>query len=80
MIDLINSENNVIAIALKYLYDSPDSFIKTFTKFHGSTPLAVRKDSVTIKKIFTIKNKYRFKGMIYSEIWDKKIESFNFVG
>ena len=27
VIDLINSENNVIAITLKYLYDSPDSFI-----------------------------------------------------
>ena len=55
MIDLINSENNVIAIALKYLYDSPDSFIKTFTKFHDSTPLAVRKDNVTMKKFVQLR-------------------------
>lgn len=62
MIDLINSENNVIAITLKYLYDSPDSFIKTFTRFHGSTPLAVRKDNVTMKKFVQLRISIDLKG------------------
>ena len=62
MIDLINSENNVIDIALKYFYDSPDSFIKTFTKFHGSTPLAVRKDNVTMKKFVQLRISIDLKG------------------
>lgn len=31
---------------MKYGYDSPDSFTKAFTRFHGVTPAAVRKDRV----------------------------------
>ena len=62
MIDLINSENNVIAIALKYLYDSPDSFIKTFTRFHGLMLLAVRKDNVTMKKFVQLRISIDLKG------------------
>lgn len=35
------SNEKVIDIALKYSYDSPDSFTKAFTRFHGITPSAV---------------------------------------
>ena len=72
MIDLINSENNVIDIVLKYLYDSPDSFIKTFTKFHGSTPLAVRKDNVTMKKFVQLRISIDLKGWYTLEFGIKK--------
>lgn len=41
--DILNTDQKIIDIALKYGYDSPDSFTKAFTRFHGSTPTAVRK-------------------------------------
>ena len=42
--ELATSEKKVIDIALKYGYDSPDSFTKAFTRFHGVTPSMVQKN------------------------------------
>ena len=42
--DLIRGEK-VIDTALKYGYDSPESFTKAFTRFHGATPAQVKKGS-----------------------------------
>ena len=41
-IDLQTSEEKVIDIALKYGYETPESFSKAFTRFHGATPSQVR--------------------------------------
>lgn len=38
--ELLHTNNKIIDIALKYGYDSPDSFTKAFTRFHGSTPFS----------------------------------------
>ena len=43
--DLMKQEEKVIDIAAKYCYDSPESFTKAFTRFHGVTPMQVRKGS-----------------------------------
>lgn len=37
--ELIRSNQRIIDIAVKYGYDSPDSFTKAFVRFHGVTPL-----------------------------------------
>lgn len=47
--ELASGNGKVIDIALKYGYDSPDSFAKAFTRFHGVTPLRARKEQVTLK-------------------------------
>lgn len=41
--ELVNSDEKVIDIALKYGYDTPESFCKAFTRFHGVSPRAVQK-------------------------------------
>lgn len=43
--ELLSSKTNVkiIDLALKYGYDSPESFTRAFTKFHGVSPIEVRK-------------------------------------
>ena len=40
--ELAKTQAKVIDIALKYGYESPDSFAKAFQKFHGITPSAAR--------------------------------------
>lgn len=40
--ELSSQKVRVIDVALKYGYDSPDSFAKAFYKFHGITPSAAR--------------------------------------
>ncbi len=47
--ELISSDIKVIDLAVKYGYDSPDSFTKAFTRFHGSTPTDVRQGGAMLK-------------------------------
>lgn len=41
--ELFSTDAKVIDVALKYGYDSPESFSRAFTRFHGVSPSAVRK-------------------------------------
>ena len=41
--ELAKGDGKVIDIALKYGYDSPESFTKAFTRFHGVSPTQVKK-------------------------------------
>lgn len=56
--ELVSTDEKIIDIALKYGYDSPDSFTKAFTRFHGVTPTAVRKDGAMIKSFAPLKIKF----------------------
>ncbi|MCP1103528.1 AraC family transcriptional regulator [Aequitasia blattaphilus] len=60
--ELVATDQKIIDIALKYGYDSPDSFTKAFTRFHGTTPTAVRKDGETIKSFVPLKIKFTLDG------------------
>ncbi len=52
---LLASDTKIIDIAVKYGYDSPDSFTKAFTRFHGVTPSMARKKEVTLKSFAPLK-------------------------
>lgn len=41
--ELIQTSDKVIDIALKYGYDTPESFSRAFAKFHGITPTEARR-------------------------------------
>ena len=60
--EIIGTDHTIIDIALKYGYDSLDSFTKAFTRFHGSTPTAVRKDNVMLKSFAPLKIKVHLEG------------------
>jgi len=47
--DLIHPKNRIIDIAMKYQYDSQESFTKAFARFHGITPYSARKHSHRLK-------------------------------
>ena len=44
-LDLRETDDRVTDIALRYCYDTPESFTKAFSRFHGSTPSQVRAGS-----------------------------------
>lgn len=60
--ELVAADEKIIDIAIKYGYDSPDSFTKAFTRFHGVTPTAVRKDGAMIKSFAPLKIKFSLEG------------------
>ena len=54
--DLISGDEKVIDVALKYCYDSPESFTKAFTRFHGVSPMQVKKGSpIQFMNRFTVR-------------------------
>lgn len=60
--DIVSTDERIIDIALKYGYDSPDSFTKAFTRFHGATPVAVRRDGAMVKSFAPLKIKFLLEG------------------
>lgn len=78
--ELATTDARIIDIALKYGYDSPDSFTKAFTRFHGVSPTAVRRDGALIKTFAPLKLKFTLEG---GYIMDYKISekpSFKVIG
>ena len=60
--ELANGKEKVIDIALKYGYDSPDSFAKAFQKFHGITPSQARADGSMLKSFSRLSIKISLEG------------------
>ena len=52
--EIKNTQAKIIDVSFKYNYDSPDSFTKAFTRFHGITPTAVRLSSDNLKHFFPL--------------------------
>ena len=60
--ELTKGKEKVIDIALKYGYDSPDSFAKAFQKFHGITPSQARADGSKLKSFSRLSIKISLEG------------------
>ncbi|MGN1089934.1 MAG: helix-turn-helix domain-containing protein [Huintestinicola sp.] len=52
----------VIDIAVKYGYDSPDSFARAFTKFHGISPSAAKEKGANLKSFAPLRVKLTLEG------------------
>jgi len=60
--EIINTQAKVIDVALKYGYDSPDSFTKAFTRFHGVTPTAAKTSDTQLEHYYPLSIKIFIKG------------------
>ena len=47
--ELLTDDPKVIDLALKYGYDTPESFTKAFSRFHGVTPTSARRMSTLLR-------------------------------
>ncbi|MDD5832161.1 MAG: AraC family transcriptional regulator [Clostridiales bacterium] len=74
--DLLITEEKIIDIAMKYGYDSPDSFTRAFTRFHGVSPSSVRKDEVMLKTFAPLKLKISLEGGYLMDYKIVKKEAF----
>jgi len=48
-LDLLLAKSKIIDIAMRYQYDTSESFSKAFTRFHGFPPSAVKKQGAGLK-------------------------------
>lgn len=78
--ELATSDKKVIDIALKYGWDSPDSFTKAFTRFHGVTPSMVQKNIGMLKTFAPLKIKLSMEGGYVMDYKIVKKEAFTVLG
>lgn len=60
--EIVTSDMKIIDIALKYGYESPDSFSKAFFRFHGVVPSVVRKSGGQLKSFSRLSLKNSLEG------------------
>lgn len=60
--ELLTNDLTVLELAMKYGYDSPDSFTKAFTRFHGHSPSDVRRNKTMIKDFAPLELTISLKG------------------
>lgn len=60
--ELCSTDIKVIDVGLKYGYDSPDSFTRAFTKFHGVSPSTARENGIKLNSFAPLKIKLTLEG------------------
>ena len=78
--EIATTDAKVIDVALKYGYDSADSFSKAFSRFHGISPNMVRKNDAMIKTFAPLKLEISLKGGYLMNYKIVEKESFTVLG
>lgn len=78
--ELSSTDALVIDVAMKYGYDSPDSFSRAFTRFHGITPSAARGKGMVLNSVAPLKIKISLEGGTMLEYKVVKKEQFTVMG
>lgn len=78
--ELLSSDIKIIDLAVKYGYDSPDSFTKAFIRFHGSTPTEVRRNGAVIKSFAPLRISFSLEGGTVMEYRIEEKPAFKVMG
>lgn len=78
--ELSSADSKVIDVALKYGYDSPDSFARAFSRFHGIAPSAAKQKGVRLNSFAPLKIKLVLEGGTMLEYKIVEKEQFTVMG
>lgn len=78
--ELSRSDVKVIDIALKYGYESHDSFTRAFTKFHGVSPSAAKESGAHLKSFAPLRIKLTLEGGTIMEYKIVEKAAFTVIG
>ncbi|WP_077325547.1 AraC family transcriptional regulator [Virgibacillus siamensis] len=78
--ELVHSESKVIEVAMKYGYESPESFAKAFRRIHGISPTAARKNSQSLKAYPKLSFQIQLKGDVEMDYKIVEKEPFTVIG
>lgn len=78
--ELSFADSKVIDVALKYGYDSPDSFARAFTRFHGIAPSAAKQKGIRLNSFAPLKIKLVLEGGTMLEYKIVEKEQFTVMG
>ncbi len=77
--ELSATASKVINIALKYGYESPESFTKAFTRFHKVAPSAAKRAGVELKSFNRLLIKFNLEGGTVMDYRIEKREPFKLI-
>lgn len=80
-LSLTQTDDKIIDIALRYGYESPESFTKAFTRFHNASPSAVRKNPKLTVHFLPLNIRIEITGgnkmdYVISQMWGFKVIGF----
>ncbi|MGM9950956.1 MAG: GyrI-like domain-containing protein [Lysinibacillus sp.] len=78
--ELVNSKARVIDVAMKYGYESPESFTKAFRKIHGISPSSAKRNSQSLKAYPRLSFQIQLKGDVEMDYRIVEKEAFQVVG
>jgi AraC family transcriptional regulator len=78
--ELNNNHTRVIDVAIKYGYNSPDSFTRAFQSLHGVTPSEARNNGQSLKAYPRMSFQLSIKGGIEMNYRIEEKEAFRIVG
>ena len=78
--ELSAGSTKVVDAAIKYGYESPDSFTKAFTRFHGISPTSAKSMGASLKSYAPLQIKLTLKGGNTMEYKIIEKEAFKVIG
>lgn len=78
--ELSTGKVKVIDIAIKYGYESPDSFTRAFTKFHGIKPSEAKEKGAKLRNFAPLKINITFEGATIMEYKIEEKSEFTVMG
>ncbi len=78
--ELLTKDVKVIDTALKYGYETPESFCKAFKRFHGITPAQIRQKQMYIKSFQPLVIKLSVEGGSMMDVRYEHMDAFKIVG
>lgn len=79
-LEWISGKEKVIDLALRYGYDTPESFTKAFSRFHGCSPMQLRGNARKIKTFLPLKIKIQIQGGNDMDYVVEKMKGFKVIG
>jgi len=78
--ELVSTQTRVVDVALKYGYDSPESFAKAFRRLHGISPSEARNPGVRLKAFPRMEFQLTLKGVHAMNYRIVEREAFHVIG
>ena len=79
-LDLLAGDCPVIELAYRYGYDTPESFTKAFSRFHGVSPSQLRGNSRKIRTFLPLKITIQIQGGNDMDYRVEQMEAFQIIG
>lgn len=79
-LDLISGNEKIIDLAYKYGYDTPESFTRAFSRFHGVSPKQMKGDAKKIKTFLPLRINVSVKGGNEMDYVIEKMKEMKVIG